>query len=229
MSNDRRFALDEERYVIDAVNPANSGKVYCPEEDPNDERRLRERVLMVRLRDMLNKLIIDLEPTQGDPLGEEYHEKRHGILLAIYGAIQASLSSDPATMAIYTGGMLKRNKGLTEDFTSLSLFYDDVEHLLRDLYGDIGSEALDRVLTAVCRIVKELTKYLCPDLWNEHSDAEDFDWIVGGAPEDWGISGSDRFNGMKGKANLFRRAREVNANPSTFSEYTRELDRKSVV
>ena len=26
MSNSRRFALDEKRYVIDAVNPANSGK-----------------------------------------------------------------------------------------------------------------------------------------------------------------------------------------------------------
>ena len=26
MSNNRRFALDEKRYVIDAVNPANSGR-----------------------------------------------------------------------------------------------------------------------------------------------------------------------------------------------------------
>ena len=26
MSNNRRFAVDEKRYVIDAVNPANSGR-----------------------------------------------------------------------------------------------------------------------------------------------------------------------------------------------------------
>ena len=34
MSNNRRFTLDEKRHVIDAVNPANSGKGYCHEGDP---------------------------------------------------------------------------------------------------------------------------------------------------------------------------------------------------
>jgi hypothetical protein len=224
MSNSRRFVFDEKRYIIDAVNPANSGKAYCHEGDSEDERHLRELVLMVRLGEMLGKLIIDLRPTQRDPSGEEYHEERHAILLAIYGAIQASLSFDPATMAIqYTGGRLKLNKG-TQDFTSLSLFYDDVECLLRDLYGDIGSEALDRVLRAVCRIVKELTKYLCPDLWKEHRDAEDFDWILGiGMPKSWGTSTTEWLCGMKAKASLFRRVREVKANPSIFSDYTREF------
>ena len=60
MSNNRRFALDEKRYVIDAVNPANSGKGYCHEGDPEDDRHLRERVLMVRLGELLDKLIINL-------------------------------------------------------------------------------------------------------------------------------------------------------------------------
>jgi len=219
MSNDRRFVLDEERYVIDAINPANSGKIYCPEKYPDDERHLRELVLTVRLRMILNELIIDLEPTWRDA-----SEKHHAMLFAIYCAIQASLSFDLCPMAIpYWSSTMKRNKGLTEDFTSLSLFYDDVECLLRDLYGDIGSEALDRVLRAVRCIVIELTKYLCPDLWKEHSDAEELDWIIGGAPKGFGISSSMWFYGMKAKANLFRRVREVNANSSIFSEYTREF------
>ena len=47
-----RFALDEKRNVIDLLNPANSGKGYCHEGDPEDDRHLRERVLMVRLGEM---------------------------------------------------------------------------------------------------------------------------------------------------------------------------------
>ena len=72
MSNNRRFALDEKRHVIDAVNPANSGKGYCHEGDPEDDRHLRERVLMVPLGKMLDKLIINLRPTKKYPSGEEY-------------------------------------------------------------------------------------------------------------------------------------------------------------
>ena len=72
MSTNCRFALDEKRYVIDAVNPANSGKGYCHEGDPEDDRHLRERVLMVRLGGMIDKLIINLRPMQKLPSGEEY-------------------------------------------------------------------------------------------------------------------------------------------------------------
>jgi hypothetical protein len=63
-----------------------------------------------------------------------------------------------------------------------------------------------------------------PDLAKEHRDAEDFDWILGiGVPEGYGINGSDWRRGMKAKVDLFGRVREVNANPSAFSEYTREF------
>ena len=65
MSNNRRFALDEKRYVIDTVNPANSGKGYYyngsdPEDDGHlreDDRHLRELVLIARLP----KIVIKLE------------------------------------------------------------------------------------------------------------------------------------------------------------------------
>jgi hypothetical protein len=50
MSVNCRFTLDEQRKVIDAVNVANSGKGYCHEGDREDDKYLRERVLMVRLR-----------------------------------------------------------------------------------------------------------------------------------------------------------------------------------
>ena len=71
MSTNCRFALDQKRYVIDSVNPANSGKGYCHEGAPEDDKYLRERVLMIRLSEMLKKLIINLRPRQKLPSGEE--------------------------------------------------------------------------------------------------------------------------------------------------------------
>jgi hypothetical protein len=40
-----RFALDEGRYVIDAVNVANSGMGYCHAGDPEDDKHLRSAYL----------------------------------------------------------------------------------------------------------------------------------------------------------------------------------------
>jgi hypothetical protein len=44
-----------------------------------------------------------------------------------------------------------------------------------------------------------------------------------GVPDGYGICGSDWRRGMTAKADLFHRVREVNANLSTFSEYTIEF------
>jgi hypothetical protein len=76
----------------------------------------------------------------------------------------------------------------------------------------------------VFRIVEAFTQYVRPDLWKEHQDAENLDYMLGiGVPEGYGIGGSDWRRGMKAKVDLFRRVREVSSNPSTFSEYTREF------
>jgi hypothetical protein len=156
MSNNRRFALDEKRYVIDAVNPANSGKGYCHEGDPEGDRHLRERVLTVRLGEMLGEL---MRPTTKCPPGEEYqpfNEEKHAIWLAMLAAIRASHldTLDPKLSVQYRfDGTLKRQAKGMQDLTSLSLFCNDVERLLRDLYGDIESEVLDSIRWAVFRIV----------------------------------------------------------------------------
>ena len=84
MSVNCRFALDEKRYVIDAVNVANSGKGYCHEGDPEDDKYLRERVLMIRLSEMIKKLIDLVATTKDDALdcdgclGEERRPLRCG-------------------------------------------------------------------------------------------------------------------------------------------------------
>lgn len=107
------------------------------------------------------------------------------------------------------------------EVTSLSLFCDDVERVLRDLYGDLDSQALENILRGVLDIVEEFTKFVRRDLWQEHQDANHWDYGGGyGLPEGYGISGSDYRGGMWACGNLRIRAREVSGNPSAFSKYT---------
>src|SRR5262249_46004532 len=230
MSANCRFALDEKRYVIDAVNVANSGKGYCHEGDPEDDRYLRERVLMIHLSEMIDKLIINLRPVQKLPSGKQYkphNEESFAIWVAILDATRASHLNtfDPALSIQHKfNGKLRRQKKHTQDLTSLALFRDDVECLLRDLYGDLESEALDSLLLAIFRIVQQFAQYVRPDVWKEHDDAENLDYMLGiGVPDGCYINGSDWRRGMAAKADLINRVREVNANLSTVSQYTIEF------
>src|SRR6188474_1806157 len=136
MSNNRRFALDEKRHVIDAVNPANSGKGYCHDGDLEDDRHLRKCVLMVPLGKILDKLIINLRPTEKGPWGEEYqpfNEEGHEMWVAMLNVIRATHldTFDPKLSVQYRfDGTLKRQAKGMQDLTSLSLFCNDVERLL---------------------------------------------------------------------------------------------------
>ena len=173
MSSNCRFAVDEKRYAIDAVNPANSGKGYCHEGDPEDDSYLRERVLMVRFGEMLDKLIINLKPMQKLPSGEEYkprNEESFAIWWATLDTIRASHLNtfDPALSVQHRfDGNLRCQKKHAQNFTSLALFRDDVEYLLRDLCGDVESDALDSVLRAVFRLLNSL-RNLCVRIFRKN-------------------------------------------------------------
>jgi len=231
MTTNQRFVLDENRYVIDKPNPAGNPVLYYYGDDtPKDEIRLRESLLFRRLGKLVDDLIINLQPEHEDCFGNKYrpfNSDSHAIWWAISVAIRASHLNtlNPAeSIRNRFDGKLKRQKDGLQEFTSLSLFRDDVERLLRDLYGDIDSEALDQILRAVLGIVQEFTRYVRNDLWKEHEDAMDWDYIRGiGVPEGYGISGSEWRRGMIAISDLAARAREVLKNPSAFSEYTVEF------
>jgi hypothetical protein len=117
-----------------------------------------------------------------------------------------------------------------QDFTSLSLFCDDVDALLLDLYGDVDCDALRRVSCSVVHIVHLFTKYVRKDLWQEHRDAVDFDCMFGIAiilsdcgDDVYGISDSDW---LRAKTDLVRRVGEVRDNPSSFGVYTVEFAKR---
>jgi hypothetical protein len=227
MTTNHRFSLNEEGYVIDMLNPTNTRECYCGEGSSEDELYLRERVLWIRLCEVVRALII--EPKKKLPSGEEHqiNEEVHSISRALLGAIEASHLNtlDPLLSTQHKfDGKLKREKTGMQDFTSLSLFVDDVERLLRDLYGVFDSQAIERVRRAVFAIVDEFTNHLRKDLWREHQDAETVDYNCGiGVPEGYGISGSDHRRAVKSANDLALRARTVRANPTSFSKYTVEF------
>jgi hypothetical protein len=77
------------------------------------------------------------------------------------------------------------------------------ECLLRDIYGESDNEAIDRVRNAVFVIVEQFTKYLRKDLWREHHDAQNIDYVCGiGLPEGYGLSGSDHWRARKSANDL---------------------------
>jgi hypothetical protein len=223
-----RFVLDEERNVIDKLNPTGR-KGYCHKGSPEDQIDLRERALMGRLGELVDNLV-NLEPEQTDWRGNTrrlFNKEAHAIWHAIYCAMMASRLNtlEPAvSLQNRFDGTLKRQKAGLQEFTSLSLFRDDVERLLRDLYGDIESDSLDTILSAIFVMVQEFTQYVRKELWEEHQDAMNCDYICGiGVPEGLGFSDGDNRRAHGALANLRVRVHEVRANPSAFSKYTVEF------
>jgi len=229
MTASQRFVLDENCNVIDKLN-SSGPRGYWQEDESEDEMHLREKILWRRLIKTVDDLIINLQPEETHPDGTTYrlpNDEAHSLGWAIYQAILASQLNmlDPAvSVQKRFDGTLKRQKTSVQEVTSLSLFRDDVERVLRDFYGDIDSEALERTLRSTLIIVEEFTRFVRKDLWREHQDAVDWDFIFGiGLPEKMGINGSDWRRGLRACDDLRLRARKVSENPSAFSKYTVEF------
>jgi len=216
MNAKRRFVLSKDRQIIDTLN-ATRPPLYLPEDAPDDEKYLRERVFIGRLPALINKLIFRSDPDRSDWWSREFFSKEaYEIFNALIPVIRASHLNalDPGISIQHErSDELFRPKQSACAFTSLSLFADDVELLLRDLYGVGDIEALERVRSAVLQVVLALTNHLRKDLWQEHEDAIDFDFY--GYPPC-----SDLKREAMAQANLMARVLEVFANPSAFSEYT---------
>ena len=169
------------------------------------DRNLREQVLSVRLGEIVDKLTPHLD-------------RCHIMTEAIFAVIRAShLNSFDPMLAFRhrSDGILRRSKEGDQDISSLSLFRDDVERLLRDLYGDFESEALESVLFSVSSIVRTIANYECSDLAREDFAAGSLDYMRGiGVPEGCGFSGSDHRDGMVAKIYLTARVRDIFTSPS---------------
>jgi hypothetical protein len=224
MTANQRFSVTDDHYVTDRLT-SKVGKAYCPKR--SSEHELRELMLWGCLAELTERLIVDTTPLERSPDGRLYQpfcEEKNSIFVALYSAIRAShLNKLEVGLSLQHkfDGELRRNKIGMQDRTSLSLFVDDVERLLRDLYGESDNQAIELVRSAVFSIVYEFTKYVRKDLWQEHRDAQDFDYVSGIClPDGMGISGSDHARMHQAMFDLIQRARAVRANPTAFSKYT---------
>lgn len=224
-----RFGLDKDRiHIIDRLNPADC-KIAHWDFYPDDQIHLRGEVLETRLFDLVDKLIINLNPREANGEGTTYqppNRECEAIRRSILHTILASrLNTLEPALSIQNrfDGKLKLQRASLQEVTSLALFREDVERLLRDLYGDIEGDAMDRVLHAVLAIVEEFTQFVRKDLYDEHQWARDWDYIFGIGGYGYGISGSDHRRAHKALDNLKVRVRAVRKNPSAFSKYTVEF------
>jgi len=232
-----RFGVNEDYDVIDRLHPKGPRGDFLPEfGDHKDQRSLREKILWQRLGALVDDLIINLEPEQTSHDGDKYqpwNEKEVSpIWSALHAAICASvLNTLEPSIAIQNrfDGTLGRKKKSLQEVTSLSLFRDDVERLLRDLYGNIHNDAMDKVLDAILCLVQGFTRWVRPALYLEHQQACDWDYILGvGVPNGYGNSGSDHGRAHAALRELIAHVREVRNNPSAFSKYTVEFATRRV-
>jgi hypothetical protein len=218
IDQNRRFTVDRDGLVIDQVNPENDGLVKYPHSELiENDRQIREGFLMVRLNKLARRLLINKHP-------KRFNEKAHALDSMIYATVIASQLNmlDPLIAKQFPfPGKLRHEKVGMKDFTSIMLFRDDIERLLRDLYGDLDGAKLNDLLNAISLIVEEYTKHVQPDLREEYDYADDVDYSVGiGVPEGYGISSGQHGQGRFAAEMLTARAKTILANTDTYSRYT---------
>ena len=131
---------------------------------------LRARVLMARLWELVDTLIINANPMVKDASGKEYqplinpHILFGGLLLAAIDASHLNTLDTASSFEDKCDGLAGRVRNGIQDHTSLSQFVDDVERLLREIYGESNNQAIERMVRATFVITLEYTHHLQKDL-----------------------------------------------------------------
>ena len=177
------------------------------------------KIRLKELRDRLWKLIVKLM-IKSDRVSDR-------LFWMIFFTIEAShlnaVDCEVAAQHPFQGKLRRKKTGIA-DFTSISLFIADVESLLREMYGDVDSDALDKLLRAVRTIVLKFTVSSHPDLCDEYYQAGNIDYINGiGAPKGYGLSCSDHNRAAIAAHSLAIRILRVSVTPDAYSPYTNQF------
>jgi hypothetical protein len=187
---------------------------YYPDDSLPTQFRLRESLLRRRLDVLVSDLIININPEQTDGNSSRSNSEADAVANSLFQAIRASalnIIAPSRGIQFRFDGTLKRDKPDVKNMTSFVLFCDDVERLLRDLYGDVDHDMLAAALCAVRVIVTEFTQFVRKKLWQEHFDAlNSYDYFVKG----------DYKSERRAIEDLRTRVRDVSTNPAGHSKYT---------
>jgi hypothetical protein len=222
----QRFLLDPVGHVIDTYN--SNAKVHHYAVYDTSEKSLRESVVIRRVSQLVDKLLVNNQPLVEGPGGKPYqpaNPENFSLAVTIFHAVKASHLNrrDVALSLKYRfEGRLHRDDVGWQDVTSISLFLKDVECLLRDLYGDFDDDdAIESIREAIFTIAEKFLQCTRNDLCLEHHSAVNIDTVCGiRFSEEMGISGSDHRRANQGVAYLFDRACNFRAKPDAFSHYT---------
>ena len=223
------FYVDDKRWIVDRANWENSRLYRIHTGETGDEEHLRESVLLVRLERLFSKLH-GPNPPKRDNRGRKRRrfEKALWVLRDVLIAVGASHLSEQSAARLphhRFNDQLRRENEHFGEFTSLALFLDDIELLLRDLYGHFDQGAATAVrcalYTVLCRCLRSLPK----DIWNEHRDAVNIDhgWYGAGLAPGDGISTHALWQADEAANDLARRVRAFRANPKAYSKYTHQF------
>ena len=142
MTETERFIVNEDRKVIDTLDPSRKPTGYCCEDDPEDDTHLREIVLWGRLGPLIDDLVFD-------PSRDRDNYLSASMLTTLVTVIRATkLSGSEVDASKRASGTPKQKNGLL-DQTSISLFLDDVGCLLSDILGNNDMVAFDNTMSAV--------------------------------------------------------------------------------
>jgi hypothetical protein len=222
-NNNRRFVLNDDGHIVDNLHPENKAvePFYMDLETRSacdDELLLRHGVVIRRLYKLETKLLKgnkekrdndlpagDLWSVLGD-LIKASHLNRRDVLISMQHPFK---------------GKLKRKKTELREFTSISLFVDDVERALRDLYGDVDGDDLDDLLRAITLVVVEFCRYLLPELLSEYDNAAVADHGAGrGLDPDMSVSTRMFRDGLEADHDLAVRAKRILWRRKQYSRYT---------
>jgi hypothetical protein len=215
-NHNARFYLDKNRYIRDRANWANNGLYGVPTGAPENERRLRDCVLGARLNILLRDLFAPQQHTKSN------HDFAYDVEQALWAVLSAVGSCHSSPRRERFAEDLQRSKEGMQTFSSLALFVDDVERVLRGLYCNFEAETADRVRRALFYVMRACTSCSLNDLWEEHQDAEilDFGWYGIGQDAGFGINTNEWCAANEAASRIARRARAVRAKPTAFSKYT---------
>jgi hypothetical protein len=210
----RRFNLDNKSYIIDNLNPQNSGKYYYPDAKESDFE-FRRHILWGRLEDLVRKLIV----------GPNARKIRNSLVEMLIAVIEVSQLNtlDPLMSIQHPFKDKLHRKQEIRDYTSLMLFIRDVERVLRDLYGDLGE--VDRAVYAISQIVRNVIAFVRPDLAAEYDDADNAETIYYRCLRTDMRDGEDASSSEAGVVSISAmvlavRSLQVKSDPSRYCHYT---------
>jgi hypothetical protein len=218
-----RFRLSKNRYVIDNLNPKNSFRVYIPSGCEESQECLRINVLLFHVQRLLKDLLRLKQASKPNQLWRVLPSAvvTMGSVLVAIGEV-----SFPTRVLSRRQREIPIRKRLEEGgiqaFTSLSLFANDLQAIIADLYDNPSCVTLGSVHNAVLETLRACLSEPLRDLWREYDWATSIDhsWYGIGPIPGYGISTEEYERAVEGIEEIALRANAVRAKPEKVSPYT---------